>query len=455
VGLGLTQFLLLHSFLRSANRKLYENPNHPVRQRDLMALAEAQRGRFAQQQRENLRTSIEARESTGNGHEKQPSEDLKQLPRKQATRRALDSAANSVGRHDLALNAVDKERRSDGLLRVEHMDQHDLALPAAHDDADAATATAARMKMVPSLSAKNDPLMEPIIRAGKLYSIGRKDRSGSVISDMLYAHAFAFAHNVTYAGACFTVWGLPKKDTLQLLEKLQWSNFLPFACPPGVDSSLNLFKPNATELSPLMLNDDVYRWKLIHTDYFSPAWRQSIQRAIADDNPRARSIASQHDRPYEIAVHVRRGDVTPCRYKRRYLTNEHYLKLIDQYTPSPEARDNRPVHVTIYSESISFESFDVFRERNYTVDLDSKDLAVIWKALATADLVIMSRSFFSFVPAAVNPNTVVATDFFEFEPLAGWIQADEALVKETDKQIRIMAKEKCPKENAGIQPKPK
>ena len=355
--------------------------------------------------------------------------------------------------NDLALNAVDKERRSDGLLQVEHMDQHDPALPA-HDDADAA-ATAAKMKWKKSLSAKNDPLLEPIIRAGKLYSIGRKDRSGSVISDMLYAHAFAFAHNVTYAGACFTVRGLPKKDTLQLLEKLQWSNFLPFACPPGVDSSLNLFHPNATELSPLILNDDVYRSNLIHTDYFSPAWRQNIQRAIAEDHPRRRSIASQQDRPYEIAVHVRRGDVSPCRYKRRYLTNEHYLKLIDQYTPSPEARDNRPVHVTIYSEGNSFESFDVFRERSYTVDLDSKDLAGIWKALATADLVIMSRSFFSFVPAAVNPNTVVATEFFGFEPLGGWIQADEALVKETDKQIRIMAKEKCPKENTGMQPKPK
>ena len=104
VGLGLTQFLLLHFFLRSANRKLYEKPNHPVRQHDLNAFAEAQRGRFAQQQRDNLRTSIEARESTGNGHEKQPSEDVKQVPalkiaQKQATRQALDSAANSVGRH--------------------------------------------------------------------------------------------------------------------------------------------------------------------------------------------------------------------------------------------------------------------------------------------------------------------------------------------------------------------
>lgn len=292
---------------------------------------------------------------------------------------------------------------------------------------------------------EQDPILEPILRAGKMYSIGRKDRLGSVVSDMLYAHAFAFAHNVTYAGACFTVHGYPKKETVHLLEELQWTKILNFACPPGVDSSLNIRKPNATALSPLILNDDVYRWKL-ETGLFSFAWRESIQNAMMTeqlDNPKPKN-----KRPYEIAVHVRRGDVSPCTYTRRYLTNEHYLKLIDQYTPAPRDRDNRPVHVTVYSESDSFESFDVFRERNYSIELDTEDLALIWKALVTADLAILSRSYFSFVPAAVNPNTVVATEFFQFEPLQGWKRADDALVKETDKQIRKMSHEQCPETDA-------
>ena len=287
-----------------------------------------------------------------------------------------------------------------------------------------------------------DPLLEPVLRAGKLYSIGRKDRSGSVISDMLYAHAFAFAHNVTYAGACFTVKGLPKKDTRHLLQELHWNSILPFACPPGVDSSLNLFKPNATELSPLMLNDDVYRFNM-RENYFTPAWRASIQKIVMTEHSAVHSAERRNDKSYEIAVHVRRGDVSPCTYVRRYLHNEHYLKLIDQFTPTPEERENRPVHVTIYSESDSFESFDVFQQRGYTLELDTKDLAVVWKALATADLVILSRSYFSFVPAAVNPNTVVATDFFEFQPLPGWQRVDQALVKETDREIQKMKERRC------------
>ena len=292
-------------------------------------------------------------------------------------------------------------------------------------------------------STLRDPLLEPVVRAGEMYSIGRKDRSGSVVSDMLYAHAFAFAHNVTYLGACFTVKGLPKEDTRHLLQALQWTDILPFSCPPGVDASLNLAKPNATELSPLMLSDDVYRFKLKES-YFTPAWRESIQKSLRKEHRENQGTPLEENQPYEIAVHVRRGDVSPCKHIRRYLHNKHYLTLIDQFTPSPEERGNRTVHVTIYSESVSFEPFDVFRERGYTVELDTEDLAVVWKALATADLAILSRSYFSFVPAAVNPNTVVATEFFEFEPLPGWKRVDKDLVKQTDQEIYRMKDESCP-----------
>lgn len=293
-------------------------------------------------------------------------------------------------------------------------------------------------------STMSDQLLEPVVRAGKMYSVGRRDRSGSVVSDMLYAHAFAFAHNITYLGACFTVKGLPKKDTRHLLQALQWNNIFPFDCPPGVDASLNLVNPNATELPPLMLSADLYRFNL-NESYFTPAWRESIQKSLRAEHPETQDTTLEKDRRFEIAVHVRRGDVSPCKHIRRYLHNDHYLTLIDQFTPSPEERDNRPVHVTVYSESESFEPFDVFRERGYTVELDTEDLAVVWKALATADLAILSRSYFSFVPAAVNPNTVVATEFYDFEPLPGWKRVDKDLVKETDQEIYRMKNERCRK----------
>jgi hypothetical protein len=283
--------------------------------------------------------------------------------------------------------------------------------------------------------------LQAIKKAGKLYSIGRKDRSGSVITDQMFAHAFAFAHGVEYAGACFVHKGLPKSETRTLLSRLGWDTYLKFGCPRGA-SIVN--DPDA-EQSQLVLKDDVYRNNLDQS-YFTEAWREEIQRVLrhhqSDTGNRAarEEVEAHNARPFEIAVHVRRGDVTPCRYKRRYLPNSHYLALIDQY--QLKDNDKRPVHVTIYSESDSFEPFDDFRERGYDVQLDT-DLADVWQALASADVTILSRSFFSFVPAAVNPNTVVFTSFFGFDPLESWYQADDALVAQTDRQIRHLYETQC------------
>lgn len=268
--------------------------------------------------------------------------------------------------------------------------------------------------------------LKAIQKAGKLYSIGRKDRSGSVITDQLFAHAFAFAHNVEYAGACFPVKGLPKKDTRSLLSQLRWDSYLKFGCPKGEGI---LHDPKAAS-SPLVLSADIYRHKLKES-YFTEAWRNEIQRLL----PRDDEMASK--KVFEIAVHVRRGDVTPCRYKRRYLPNDHYLELIDRYLPK-----DREAHVTIFSESDSFELFDDFRVRGFDVRLDT-ELASVWEALATAEVTILSRSYFSFVPAAVNPNKVVYTQFFEFDPLESWDLADEDLVRRSDKRIREMYNTRC------------
>jgi hypothetical protein len=289
-----------------------------------------------------------------------------------------------------------------------------------------------------------EPVMAPVVQAGKMYTLCREDRSGSAISDMLYAHAYAFAHHLTYAGACCLKTDYPRKATVHLLHELQLDHFLPFGCPDGVGSHLN--RPqrntNATELSPLILNPNVYRDRIERQD-FTAAWRESIQQIMTERSEASALKVLQSDRPFEIAVHIRRGDVSPCRHRQRYLPNDHFLTLIDQYTPATSERGDRPVHVTIYSENTSFEPFDAFRARNFTVELDTNDLAVVWRALATADVVILSRSFFSFVPATINPNVVVVTPFFGFEPLDGWNVVGDELVNSSDKLTFQMSRELC------------
>jgi len=272
-----------------------------------------------------------------------------------------------------------------------------------------------------------------------MYSKGRLDRSGSVIADMLYAHAYSYHHNYTYGGACHdNVKGHPRPATVQLLESMGWSHILPFACPSLLEESpQNSAAMKDVAVRSILLEGDVYRVRsLLNSD-----WRQHIRReGFMQHNS---STNNNNNKRFEIAVHVRRGDVSPCKHRRRYLPNEHYMTLIHQYMP--QNHDN--VHVTVYSESDSFESFDVFRNANYTVVLDTPNLADLWKAFVSANVLILSRSFFSFVPAAVNSNTVVATDFFGFDPLPGWHTVDKALVARSDEIVLKMAQKHCQEHN--------
>jgi hypothetical protein len=262
------------------------------------------------------------------------------------------------------------------------------------------------------------------------YSELRGDRSGSVLTDMLYAHAYAYHHNMRYGGACPGKFE-PKKDTEELIEAMGWTDVFHIACP--INNSVPVFK------------DDVYR--RTH-EYITPEWREQIQAMspaiIATEN---------EDGPFQIAVHVRRGDITPCHQLLRYLPNSHYMTLIERYLPE----DGRPAEVTIYSESDhldknrgfpAVENFDVFREAGYIVKLDT-DLPELWKALTTADVLIMSRSYFSFVPAIVNPNTIVMTEWFGFDPIPGWEQADAELVKKSDDERKWLGRNGCVKEEVS------
>jgi hypothetical protein len=272
-----------------------------------------------------------------------------------------------------------------------------------------------------------DPILGPILREGIMYSMCRGDRSGSVIADMMYAHAFAHAHNITYGGNCCVRRGLPRDDTRELLDALHWNTIFPFNCPAGVDNiKFNILRPNATEIHPLLLNAEVYRFG-INTTNFKHDWKVSVQSEL-EQYSEVRTDASFH-----MAVHVRRGDVSPCRHMRKYLPNSHFLALIDKYMPNATVLNGRSVVVTIYSESDTYEPFDVFQDRKYKLELDT-DLPQVWKALSNADVAILSRSYFSLVPATINPNTVVATEFFELDvrDMDGWEHADPSLVKESD-----------------------
>ena len=77
----------------------------------------------------------------------------------------------------------------------------------------------------------------------------------------------------------------------------------------------------------------------------------------------------------------------------------------------------------------------------YTLALDSS-LAAVWKALSTADVAILSKSSFSYVPAVLNPHTVVYTDFWH-GAVAGWQQTSADVLEETDAEMKQLHQDAC------------
>jgi hypothetical protein len=115
---------------------------------------------------------------------------------------------------------------------------------------------------------------------------------------------------------------------------------------------------------------------------------------------------------FTIAVHIRRGDVSPCgEHYGRYLPNSYYQALINRYM-----RPNAEIH--IYSESVTFEHFVWFRLRGYKLHL-STHIHTALQGLIDSDVLILSVSAFSYLAALLTRAKVVYTPFW-FKPHPGW-----------------------------------
>ena len=329
------------------------------------------------------------------------------------------------------------------------------------------------------------------------YSPGRSDRSGAIIHDMLFAHAYTFHTNINqsniyaiYGGCCGRNIKF-RNETYHLLFDLHWDTILKFDCPPPPSSrNRTTAKATATDMldddnTYILLDPKVYRKSDVYS--FTTEWRNYFMKQIyvrAQQQPPPQQISTTDANPvntnnlpsnaiapyrnnieivhdvvpiqYSIAVHIRRGDINPCnKYKGRYLPNSHYLQLIQQYIsifllssssttnttqPPPISREN--IAVTIYSESISYESLDIFEQYNCTVSVDD-ELSTVWSALSTAHVAILSKSSFSYVPAIMNPNRVVYTPF-RHKPMDYWDIVSDPIISESMSEVMKLRRRTCP-----------
>lgn len=143
---------------------------------------------------------------------------------------------------------------------------------------------------------------------------------------------------------------------------------------------------------------------------------------------RHRAPLTRDTRQHPFAVvHIRRGDIhrkrpDPRLGYSRFVDVDYFRRHIDAIRTRGVSR------VVIVSEQMNSE--DVQREfadcelRLAAFPEDSEATVEDWKLMATADILVLSPSSFSYVPALFNPNFVIYKPFWHAQQ-PGWINGDE------------------------------
>jgi len=144
--------------------------------------------------------------------------------------------------------------------------------------------------------------------------------------------------------------------------------------------------------------------------------------------------------PY-VAVHIRRGDVSPYAHPARYLHHDYFRGMVDLL------RGMFPqITVVILSQK---DVWRPLRSPRHHVDADpgalerdfsdcrlllDAPLDLTWRVALAADVFVMSRSAFSYVPALFNPNVVVYYPFFHSR-VGHWVEVDSNNLTETARRL--------------------
>lgn len=269
-----------------------------------------------------------------------------------------------------------------------------------------------------------DPPSRPRLPCQGFYSRLRFDRSGSVIRHMLWHSLHAYQTNTTYCGACGTSQHSPVvKRLLNAMGLLEELPLLGDECLDGVDFLKKLKWPNLG----VFRSDAFARWR--------KRMMGIVQGHIVGGNHSIQEGDSDHGeewwqqrRPYTDVAHVRRGDLdlgtaARGREKSMYLPNDYYIQLIERYKrPGGRVVVHTEEAYLFTNNSVTratTEGNDAFLVRNYTVIVGGKEEDA-WRDFVDCDVLIGSKSAFTFVSAMFSRGTVLFPNNF-ISPMPDWI----------------------------------
>jgi hypothetical protein len=186
---------------------------------------------------------------------------------------------------------------------------------------------------------------------------------------------------------------------------------------PSIDDISKPFLPLHTFLAAPQ------RWQqsvLIHTPHlhtFTDA-QPDIYAKISDELRRkyAGKPPVRMSSCLSIALHIRRGDVTLQAHPLRYTSNSKIRAAIGSVVRTIE-RSGYAYHLSIYSEGVEQDFCGVF-DRPFELHLNGDPVDAL-QNMISSDILVMSKSSFSYVAALIHQGLVIYEPFWH-RPMSHW-----------------------------------
>ena len=153
---------------------------------------------------------------------------------------------------------------------------------------------------------------------------------------------------------------------------------------------------------------------------------------------------------YNIAIHVHRGDIMadPANENlaMRYLSNDYYEKVLSQVLEHVKTVTDKPVHIYFFSQGRpeDYPEFARFPHLHWCMDMGA---TASFLHMVYADLLITSKSSFSYKPALLNKGIKVCPEKFWH----GYPDSKDWVMVENDGHVKwsVPSKTDAPKEKPG------
>lgn len=231
----------------------------------------------------------------------------------------------------------------------------------------------------------------------------KNDGFGSQLKRRMSAVAFAIFYNKTYVHLPFT--------------KLQHNYNKDANYPSEMESfaSIGLGFPLKEDLGDVNIyeREDFIYYVDQNVDLFYNDKVLALFKKNYYSSPKEQIAYFSKDH-LNAAVHIRRGDVTDTGPMGMWMCDEHYLSIMERIR-----KEHPKVKFFIFSEGRA-EDFEKFQMPDVELHLN-EDIKKTFHALVSADILVTSKSAFSYTAALLSDGIIYYTNCWQ-PKLAHWIE---------------------------------